>query len=214
MLAIIAPHPDDDVLCCSGVIHRNADNVMVIYVTDGSKGSPRREEWGRELALKRMSEAYSALSKLGVKNKDSVVFLGIEDGSVGKNYSKVYDQLLNLLQKNNITEIYFPSPLDVHPDHSATGKAILSLAERGLIGTNKDLYMYIIHRPPTVSAWYLKYLADLIKLRLAWKKICTRTDPELKMEALRRHESQFLHLNARLKESASKGYECFYFRKL
>ena len=35
MLAIIAPHPDDDVLCCSGVIHRNADNVMVIYVTDG-----------------------------------------------------------------------------------------------------------------------------------------------------------------------------------
>ena len=214
MLAIIAPHPDDDVLCCSGVIHRNADNVMVIYVTDGSKGSPRREEWGRGLALRRMNEAYSALSKLGVKNKDSVIFLGIEDGSVDRNYGKLYDQLLSLLQKNNITEIYFPSPLDVHPDHSATGRAILSLAERGLIGRDKVLYMYIIHRPPIVSARYLKYLADLIKLRLAWKKICTRADPELKMEALRRHESQFPYLNARLKELASKGYECFYFRKL
>ena len=214
MLAIIAPHPDDDVLCCSGVIHRNADNVMVIYVTDGSKGSPRREEWGRELALRRMKEAYLALSKLGVNNKDSIVFLGIEDGEVDKNYSKAYDQLLNLLQKNDITEIYFPSPLDIHPDHSATGRVVLSLAERGLIGTNKVLYMYIVHRPPMVSAKYPSYLLNLIKLRLAWKKTCTRADPELKMEALRSHESQFPHLNVRLKKSASKGYECFYYRKI
>ena len=214
MLAIIAPHPDDDVLCCSGVIYRNADNVMVIYVTDGSKGSPRRQEWGRGLALRRMNEAYSALSRLGVKNMDSVVFLGIEDGSVDKNYCKVYNQLLNLLKKDNITEIYFPSPLDFHPDHSATGRAILSLAESGLIGKDKVLYMYIIHRPPIISVRYLKYLTDLIKLRLTWKKICMKADPELKIEALRRHESQFPYLNTRLKGSASKGYECFYFRRL
>ena len=37
-----------------------------------------------------------------------------------------------------------------------------------------------------VSARYLKYLADLIKLRLAWKKTCMRADPELKMEALKK----------------------------
>ena len=212
MIAIVAPHPDDDILCCSGVIHRNADNVMVIYVTDGSKGSPRREEWGRELALKRMSEAYSALSELGVKDRSRALFLGVEDGSVNKNYAKVRDRLLSLLQKSDITEIYFPSPLDVHPDHSMTGRAVLSLAGKGLIGTNKVLYMYIIHKPRRVSTRYLKYLVDLVRLRLTWKSTCMRVDPELKMEALRKHESQFPYLNG-LKDLASKGYECFYFKK-
>ena len=61
MVAILAP---DDILCC-GAIYRNVDNVLVKYVTDGSKGSPRPEGRGRGLALRRMNEAYSALSRLG-----------------------------------------------------------------------------------------------------------------------------------------------------
>ena len=105
-----SPYPDD-ILCC-GVIYRNADNVLVMYVTDGSKGSSEPEERGRELALRRMNEACSVLSKLRMRDKSGVLFLRVEDGSVAKNFAKVYGQLPNMPQRSDIAEIYFPSPLD------------------------------------------------------------------------------------------------------
>lgn len=213
MLAIISPHPDDDVICCGGVIHRNPDNIMVIYVTDGSKGSPKPEERGKDLALKRMNEAYSALSLLGVKNKGNIIFLGNEDGGVKRNFAKVYDQLLNILRRDDITEMYFPSPLDIHPDHSVTGKIILSFVKRGLIGRGKKMFMYTIHEPPILSIRYPRYLVGLIMTKLTWSRVCLRVDdPKLKVEALKAHESQFWYLPDKLKLRVGEEYECFYYK--
>ena len=72
--------------------------------------------------MRRMNEACSVLSRLRMRDKSRLLFLGVEDGSVAKNFAKVYGQLLNMLQRSNIAEIHFPSPLDARPDYSATGK--------------------------------------------------------------------------------------------
>ena len=150
MHVIIAPHPDDDILCCSGIILKNNDNVRIIFVTDGSKGSFKREEQGKKLALIRMNEAYRALEKLGIKNRDNIIFLNIEDGTVVNNKDIVYRQLYSLLQELDVEAIYFPSPFELHPDHSETGKIILSIVN-DLKWKRIHLYMYTIHAPIFLS---------------------------------------------------------------
>ncbi|QXJ28545.1 hypothetical protein J5U23_01414 [Saccharolobus shibatae B12] len=218
MILIIAPHPDDDIICCGGIISRNAYNVKVIYITDGSKGSPRHEEWGKELALRRMREAYNALSKLGIKNKDNIIFLGNEDGSVSRNFNKIRNQLLNLLQESRITEIYFPSPFDIHPDHSAIGKIVLSTIKE-MSERRMSLYMYTIHRHSIVDVrnlpTVLRSLFLQLKIMLNWKYVCLKVDnPRLKVEALEFHESQVWYMSKKVKELTAKDYECFYFKRI
>jgi len=74
-MMIIAPHPDDNILCCDSLIYKNNKAVDVVFVTDGSKGSPKRKEHGRKLALKRVTEAYNALRRLGEEHKSQISYM-------------------------------------------------------------------------------------------------------------------------------------------
>lgn len=223
MMMIIAPHPDDDILCCAGIIHKNHENTKIIFVTDGSKGSPNPEERGPKLALKRMSEAYNALHRLGVKD-DNIVFLNNEDGNVKKYRDNVYNQLSKLLLQTDINAIYFPSPFDIHPDHSEIGNIVLSIIHRKSRTTASyklkglDLFMYTIHKPDISNIFNLANLKSLLlelKIKLSFKYICFKVnDIELKKQALEEHKSQISYMQEKVKKLASNSYECFYFKHI
>ena len=93
-LLVLAPHPDDEVLCCAGVILRvlqAGGRATVVWVTSGDaseldllvieKSLFVKPEKLRDLAAKRSQEARAAADLLGVP-PDQQIFLGYPDGGV------------------------------------------------------------------------------------------------------------------------------------
>jgi LmbE family N-acetylglucosaminyl deacetylase len=105
-LLIVAPHPDDETLCCAGAIQRvlkAGGRASVVWITsgDGSELSMLivekslfvKPEKMRDLALKRMQEARAATALLGM-TAGQQLFLGYPDGGVLQlltdNYARPY----------------------------------------------------------------------------------------------------------------------------
>src|SRR5204863_8264496 len=94
-LLVVAPHPDDETLCCAGVIQRvlrSGGRASVVWITSGDasvldlliEGKPfGGAGWLRELAEKRMLEALRATSRLGVP-AEGQLFLGYPDRGVSR----------------------------------------------------------------------------------------------------------------------------------
>jgi LmbE family N-acetylglucosaminyl deacetylase len=226
-LLILAPHPDDETLCCGGVIQlalRDGARVGIVWMTSGdaftlaAELAEHRLQPGvagmRELGRDRMQEARAAARTLGVAAADEF-FLGYPDGGLreltrahfaapytsphtglqavayagtvapgtsfeGRNLER---QLGQLIDEWKPTYILAPSPLDAHPDHSATGEfAVHVLSERHALDR---LRVWIVHagafwptprglhtqeelRPPRVAAalpWQSVALDDAARTR-------------------------------------------------
>lgn len=94
-ILVVAPHPDDETLCCSGLLQRAAAleiPARVAFITngDGSRTAQvfktLREPWARDndlfsLAGQRQIEALGALKQLGLNQSDAD-FLGFPDGGL------------------------------------------------------------------------------------------------------------------------------------
>src|ERR1700680_5309015 len=78
-LLVVAPHPDDETLCCAGVMQRvvrAGGRVSVVWITSGDgselalllieKSLFRQAAKARDLAARRMREARAATVLLGV----------------------------------------------------------------------------------------------------------------------------------------------------
>ena len=132
-LLVVAPHPDDEVLCCAGVIQRvraAGGKVAVVWLTSGDasemdllvieKSLFRKPQKSRDLALRRMQEAHAAATLLGVPADDQI-FLGYPDRGV-----------LSLLTDHYATPLYskyngssvVPYDNALSPGHPYTGESL------------------------------------------------------------------------------------------
>ena len=125
---VIAPHPDDETLCCAGTIMNfieRGDKVKIIIVTDGRYGTYSENLYGtEELVRIRKEEATKVFEILGVKDYD---FLGFEDSKVSQKSKEVEEKLSSIIKEYKPDVVFAPSPCDLHPDHSEIGKIILKL---------------------------------------------------------------------------------------
>jgi LmbE family N-acetylglucosaminyl deacetylase len=93
-LLVVAPHPDDETLCCAGVIRRvlsAGGEASIVWLTSGDgseldlliieRALRVQPEKMRDLAAKRMREARSAAAVLGVPPARRF-FLGYPDGGL------------------------------------------------------------------------------------------------------------------------------------
>ena len=81
-ILVISPHPDDDIIACSGVIYRalqRDEAVRVVFVTNGDYG-------GIERGYVRQGEAVTAQGNLGM-HEDDLIFLGYPDGCLDVIYN-------------------------------------------------------------------------------------------------------------------------------
>ncbi|MBS0364280.1 MAG: PIG-L family deacetylase [Proteobacteria bacterium] len=129
-LLVVAPHPDDEILCCAGIMQRvlaAGGRVNVVWITsgDGSELSllfaqhsilPTRTA-SRTLGARRMAEARRATALLGVAPQ-AQWFLGYPDGA-----------LLSVLQQQDrrmpATSYFTDAAAVPYPDALAPGHAYL-----------------------------------------------------------------------------------------
>ena len=114
-VVVFAPHPDDEGLCCSGVIYSakaQGNTVKVVVVTNG-------DYYGLSTGYQREAETVTAMAALGLSEQD-IIFLGYGD-----------QMLSELYQSASATTIFT----------SAAGQT-QTYANRGLGGVDYHTYLY------------------------------------------------------------------------
>jgi len=127
---IVAPHPDDEVLGCGGLLAaaRRPDGLAVLVLSDGAL-SPPAAAGDPGLPALRREETLRALDLLGVSERH-VSFAGLPDGGLSTRAAQLDRELLDAARRTSATDVFVPFRFDRHPDHQATQAAGERLARR------------------------------------------------------------------------------------
>ncbi|MEA2336536.1 MAG: hypothetical protein QOE82_543, partial [Thermoanaerobaculia bacterium] len=119
-LLVLAPHPDDEVIGCGGLVAlhlREGRPVHVVVATDGAQAGD---------AAQREAESRAALALLG---DATIEFLRFPDRELA-NARELDDRLASILREWKPDLIAVPSPLEIHPDHIALSRNFCDLIAR------------------------------------------------------------------------------------
>ncbi len=131
---VIAPHADDEVLGCGGLVRKRVDagtpaECVVMTIGDVSLGSGET----KSTAAVREKELYRAASILGMP-RPRILFPGYENRLDTLPMLDLISALDRLFAENSFEEIYLPYPSH-HQDHRVTYDAAISaLREKGRPG--------------------------------------------------------------------------------
>lgn len=134
---ILAPHPDDEVLGCGGLLALAADvgvPALVVTLTDGSASHASKVWSEKRLAEQREQEVHDGLAALGAADT-LVVPLGLPDGSLA-NPGLRAPLLLTLAQmarRHKAHSLFVTDVEDAHPDHKAAFGLAVALQARGVV---------------------------------------------------------------------------------
>lgn len=133
-VVLVAPHPDDEVLGCGGLLRRLAHDgvpVEVVAVTDGEASHPHSPTVApAALATLRAAESTRALDRLGlgVAGRHRI---GAPDGGVAGVEQRLTAALTDVLGSGTpATWCLATWAGDGHPDHEAVGRAAASACRR------------------------------------------------------------------------------------
>ncbi|MDG9924422.1 MULTISPECIES: PIG-L family deacetylase [unclassified Pseudomonas] len=174
-LVVVAPHPDDEVLACGGLLASlaSADGNVLISVTDGEGSHPDSPISPECLRAVRQEESRAALMRLGLDlQRWHWCRLHLPDGGVDA--SVLADQLREMILPGD--RLISTWRGDGHCDHEATGHACAQVAaQRGAQ-----------HYETPIWAWHWSAPDDP---RVPWARAC-RFD--LDQEAVRRKRDAIL----------------------
>ncbi|MEO8354724.1 MAG: PIG-L family deacetylase [Chloroflexota bacterium] len=138
IIAIVAPHMDDEALACGGLIAKlpNKDRIHIIYATDGMK-SPApiirgRDAISADLGKVRMNESRQAMKRLGVPEQN-LHFLCLPEAQLRENMPALQQVLGEKLKQLTPQHILIPFRYDRHLDHLAVNHVVIAAIEQGVI---------------------------------------------------------------------------------
>ncbi|TDX32347.1 LmbE family N-acetylglucosaminyl deacetylase [Modicisalibacter xianhensis] len=121
---IVAPHPDDEILGCGGLLRQLAAlgrDLLLISVTDGTGSHPGSMLWPPErLAQERPKESADALRLMGLASVP-VLRAGFIDTRVADDEAALTAWMNDVLRPGDTVITTWRG--DGHPDHEATGRA-------------------------------------------------------------------------------------------
>jgi len=120
-LLVLAPHPDDEVIGCGGLIAlhvREGRQVLVVIVTDGAEAGQ---------ATAREEESRRALAILG---NIECEFLRFHDRHLAEESEAMKDRVREIVAGFKPDLIAVPSPVEIHPDHAALARAFCELIQQ------------------------------------------------------------------------------------
>jgi LmbE family N-acetylglucosaminyl deacetylase len=132
-LLVVSPHPDDETLCCGGLIERVAragGSVSIVWVTSGdatwltrvmTQGLRFASAAGAiDVGVRRMAEARAATGLLGVP-ADGQLFLGYPDGGIAALLGPYRDRALRSSATGAAAVPYRDA---LFPDHPYSGASL------------------------------------------------------------------------------------------
>jgi len=145
---IVAPHMDDEIIACGGVMQKYLEQgakITVVFMTDGSEGNPNYE--AAELAKLRKEESRNACGLLGVTD---LIFLD----NIEKTFKNTQDnqhEIQTLVKEKDIDAIFYPMAFDGNRDHVTTSWIVLDALKE--LKSNINLYGYCVWSPliPTLT---------------------------------------------------------------
>lgn len=147
---VLAPHPNDDIFGCGGVLakHRDhGDEVRIIYLCDGRSGTkrPTTEIVRDELKRTRHDEAIAAAELLGIP-ANNLTFWGYRDDFLTANRTTT-KALTQVLADFTPRIIYAPHLADRSDDHEAT--AVILAKTLHAIGADipAEIWCYEVWQP-------------------------------------------------------------------
>lgn len=133
----LAPHSDDEVLGCGGMLAFHAargDELRVVVLTDGSAGDPDLR--AADIRAVREAESRAAGEQLGVGDHR---FWGLPDGDLA-GVADLEQRILDELEDFRPELVYAPSPQEMHPDHRVASRAVLGAVGRSSSRPRLHLY--------------------------------------------------------------------------
>ena len=182
-VCIFAPHPDDEIIGCGGLLQQltaNGNPIVLIHVTNGTQSHPNSTIYTQEkLNTIRPQESVQALEILGVAHQVTTVALNLADGEVFAQQEQFYQKLSTIIQADDILITTFMR--DGHPDHEATGQVVASFAKQHHLACYQVL----------IWAWHWAKPADnRIPWHCAMRVDLTTEQLQRKIEAITCFESQ------------------------
>lgn len=120
-LLVLAPHPDDEVIGCGGLIAlhvRERRPVRVVIATDGAEAGE---------ATVRERESLRSLSLLGPIDCE---FLRFPDRHLAADSDALKSRLRDIVNSLKPDLIAVPGPVEIHPDHLALSRAFIELIQQ------------------------------------------------------------------------------------
>jgi LmbE family N-acetylglucosaminyl deacetylase len=137
-ILIIAPHPDDEILGCGGIIAKFSSEGLKVYILVVTRGTPKL--YSAEKIENVRQEALRAHALLGVKETVFLNFPAPELDIIS--LAEISREIAHVIKKFNISELYVPHRGDIHGDHRVVFNACLVAARPVGIYTVKAIYAY------------------------------------------------------------------------
>lgn len=130
-LVVVAPHPDDEVLACGGLLAMHSARggpVRILAASDGEASHRGDPAWSAErLAACRRAESARGMQALGI-GAASVQRLGLPDGELARHHEALALALSATLRTGDLALTTWV--LDGHPDHEACAAAVSGVCQR------------------------------------------------------------------------------------
>lgn len=137
-ILVIAPHPDDEVLGCGGIMKKYAEAGDQMYVLVISRGTSKL--YSDERIDNVRKEARNAHHILGVKETIFLDFPAPELDTVS--ISEISKAIADVIKKFNIQIVFLPHRGDIHHDHTIVFNAGLVASRPVEQYSVKEIYCY------------------------------------------------------------------------
>ncbi len=172
-VCIFAPHPDDEILGCAGLMQQlvaNGNSILVVHVTNGTQSHPNSQTYSpQQLDVIRPQESRAALQVLGIADQVISIALDLTDGDVFAQQTLFKAKLTPIIQPDDILVTTFSH--DGHPDHEATGQVVAAFAEAQQLAYYQVLIWAWHWAKPADNRipWHNAYRVDLTAAQLQCK---------------------------------------------
>lgn len=137
-LLIVAPHPDDEVLGCGGIIKKYSNFGYDVYALIMSRGSSKL--YSDERIMNVRNEALKAHKLLGITD---TVFLDFPAPDLDLiSIAELSRQISGVIKELEIGTLFLPNRGDIHQDHKAVFNAGIVAARPIKENSVKRIYSY------------------------------------------------------------------------